>query len=123
VDAPKAIQRDELAERIYVEELRCFGFSLEDGGMPGFFGFIIKNNPEAIGTFLDQLVAEWQKEGRTFRLDSRLALLSGGGLGVQDISLICPRAVELNDSIEISYSLEAGLRSPGTSEIHQVSRR
>ncbi len=108
VDAPKAIQRDELAERIYVEELRCFGFNLEDGGMPGFFGFIIKNNPEAIGTFLDRLVAEWQKEGRTFRLDSRLALLSGGGLGVREISLICPRAVELNDSIEISYSLEAG---------------
>jgi superfamily II DNA or RNA helicase len=111
VDAPKAVQRNELAERNYVEELRCFGFKLEDGEMPGFFGFVIKDNLEAVGTFLDRLVAEWQREGRVFRLDSRLALLAGGGLGVQEINLKCPRAVELNDSFEISYSITAGKAS------------
>ena len=111
VDAPGPIQRDEKAERNYVEELKCFGFVQEDGGIPGFFGYVIKDNIEAVGIFLDQVVAEWQRDARTFRMDSRMALLSGGGLGLTDIQLSCPQAVELNDSFEVAYNLNAGRAS------------
>ncbi len=71
--------RDECQELKLVSELEMFGFSRRQDNF-------ILTNTEAIGIFLDQVLAQWLKQRNNICLDAGLAELCYGGKGLQDVT-------------------------------------
>ena len=97
-------KRDTKLEKEAMEELTGFGCSRIKGHHAKF----VLYEPEAIGIFLDELIASWMTEKRHFCLSEKLASLCRGGSGVAELKLACRVEKENPHNFELRYTLAAG---------------
>jgi len=96
-------RRDAGLEKKVVDELLAFGFVADPIDVSTFY----LQNPEAIGTFLDEIVPRWSQQKRGFYMCDQLATLANGGNGVPQLALSCSLDEETGESFDVKYQLTA----------------
>lgn len=98
-------QRDSEFELNFERELTQFGFRNFGSGQNLIWRI---DNPEAIGTFFDVMLAKWRREQLGYMLTSTTAALSCGGCGVPQLSASAALKEQLAGKYFIECNFNAG---------------
>ncbi len=108
-------KRNHQLESRVVEELESFGFTHINGN--GLKSVFVLNDIEAAGVFMDKILPIWMSEEREFYISSRLAAISNGGRGLNDIHLNCKIIESNSDFYKLRYLLSSSGRSIAWKEL------